>query len=544
MIKHNAPDIFVMGVSAAAWPAPAFARMKATLWFEYLRRCIIKSDTPQRFGDHSLREPGAAGEPRITPTKLADSVAVYVLQANRFVAALQALVDNQQDILDVAPSTDDTNAALGAAFNDEPETHVFALAQTVAMASAAPSGDDSGAGVAAASGVDESKDESKAGSGGGGGGAGTSVAAADAKIAVDPFGRSPEDVLSVAAVATVMRESRWKNDHSTPLDNKVELVRCIVPRSVCRRFPVVTDCFVRGWWVQNRARVWLQRSSEIVSRGCPRLLDETTEAGELGLRLLRATPGELVCLGRLFARHMGNDARQRILVALQALVGGGDVVLRGRACVLLHLCNQVMRNPYVARLTRWLKRLEAGYAIEAMYVQAGQASKLQLVRDGVHANLRTAFLALDETRSAGDRLKARKASAVKFIKDEATATANALVPLVPALAVVVQRYTSPVGGAGLAQLRSRAPSLRKFGRAIAFMMPEAGRKALEAVLQRTRDALRHDGAITERAYAVLGQPLFENEALGTVLATAFSKAGRLNTSAEGWLSLSERGLAE
>ena len=61
-----------------------------------------------------------------------------------------------------------------------------------------------------------------------------------------------------------------------------------------------------------------------------------------------------------------------------------------------------MRNPYVARLTRWLKRLEAGYAIEAMYVQAGQASKLQLVRDGVHANLRTAFLALDETRSAGD----------------------------------------------------------------------------------------------------------------------------------------------
>lgn len=201
----------------------------------------------------------------------------------------------------------------------------------------------------------------------------------------------------------------------------------------------------------------------------------------------------------------------------------------------------------------------------------------------MHANLRVAFSEMPATVEANLRLRNRHTTARRFIRQEAAAAGAALAPLAPALAHALRQYTSASGGGGLAQLRSKAPSLRRFGRAVAFALPAPARAAVEAVLLRAREGLAGAGAgagaaasgsgggdggagpasaavpvpvavaegaaggagvtatgtgsVSEAAAAVLGQRLFENEALGTVVASALEQAGLLRTDAAGWLCL-------
>lgn len=347
MVKHNAPDVYVLGVSAACHPPAAFAAMEPVLWFEYVRRALGKSDVPQRFGDHALHGDGVSYLPRLTPSDFADQAAPFILQANRFVAALRALNKVVDDVLDNAPATAATLAVLAKAFNDEPVNDTFALAPGVSAGARAAHTDAGDGGPVAekvpGAHVDAAADdEAKTGS---------AVGGARRVVVSDPFGRSPEEVLAAAAVAAVMVEQVWRRTHSKPLANDAETVRrgCPLVRALsavsvggASHVPL-TAGGSHACGVQARARVWLLRSSEMVSRGCSALLDESMEAGALGAMLLRASAAEMLCLGRLFARHMSNDERMRILSGLQALVClGGCVGVRAAGfgvVIVTHGCS-------------------------------------------------------------------------------------------------------------------------------------------------------------------------------------------------------------
>lgn len=152
-------------------------------------------------------------------------------------------------------------------------------------------------------------------------------------------------------------------------------------------------------------------------------------------------------------------------------------------------------------------------------------------RDGISANLRTAFLNLDDTKRALAAHAAQQAHTRSFARDHAAGVAAALAPVVPDVVRVLCAHTSATGGDGRAALRSKAPSMRRFGRALAFTLPPAAREAVDALVSPIVDGL------SAESRGGVGATLFENEALGTALAVALHDAGLLVTSADGWLSL-------
>ena len=212
MVKHNAPDLYVLGISAACHSPAAFTAMEPVLWFEYVRRALGKSDVPQRFGGHALQGDGVSYLPRLTPTEFADQAAPFILQANRFVAALRALNAVADDVVADAPATQATLATLAKAFNDEPVRDTFALAPGVSAKDQEAHSD------ADAEAATTTADESKASGGSASRGHLRGV------VVADPFGRGPEEVLASAAVAAVMVEQRWRRTDTKPLDNAGEMV--------------------------------------------------------------------------------------------------------------------------------------------------------------------------------------------------------------------------------------------------------------------------------------------------------------------------------
>lgn len=161
----------------------------------------------------------------------------------------------------------------------------------------------------------------------------------------------------------------------------------------------------------------------------------------------------------------------------------------------------------------------------------------QLVRDGIHANLRQAFLNLEETQRAAAELAARSALARRFARDQAQGVADALQSVIGAAVVrVLRTFTSPTGGNGKAKLRSKAPSLRRLGRAIAFTLNGPARAALDAVLHTEAVVEVLQSAGMNDAVKVVGGGVFQNEAVGTMLAFMLVNMGVVRV-VDGWMTL-------
>ena len=152
-------------------------------------------------------------------------------------------------------------------------------------------------------------------------------------------------------------------------------------------------------------------------------------------------------------------------------------------------------------------------------------------RDGISADLRKAFLALDDTKRTLAEYEAKQTHVRRFTRHHATGVASALAPVVGDVVRVLHTHASPTGGDGRAALRSKAPSMRRFGRALAYTLPPAARREVDSVVNPVVAGL------PDEQRAGVGEGLFENEALGTALAQALHDAGHLVTDAAGWTSL-------